>query len=241
MAKTYEALTKMGHSATGEAHFTRLSSQWEYPDLTPTKELSDLSNFIARVAAKSGARIFNFVSSRSGEGTSTVVANLAKIILTNKIAEDVLLIDANRYHPVLHVAFGTPAEPGLCDALMKNTRYIDSVHKSYEESLHVIPCGTRLSLTSARIDQESFAYLISQIRGRYSRVLIDSPPMLSSSEALALATSSDLSLLIIQANMTKWEVAEKCKRTLLDNNCLVGGLVLNRYRHVIPRWVYSKT
>jgi len=241
MAKTYEALTKAMRSSTGKAYFTRLTSEWEYPDLTSTKELSDLSNFITRAAGKSGAKVINFVSSRGGEGTSTVVANLARIIMTNKGAEDVLLIDANRYHPVLHLAFGVPVEPGLCDALLQNAKYTDSVHRASEGNLSVIPCGNGLSSASEGIGQESFVNLISQVRDRYHHVLIDSPPLLSSSDALGLATSSDLTLLIIQANMTKWEVAEKCKRILQDNNCLLGGIVLNRFRHVIPKWVYRRT
>lgn len=241
MAKTFEALTKNGQSSTGKAYLIHLTSKWHCPDLTTTKELLDLSNFITRSAGKSGTRVINFVSSRSGEGTSTVVANLARIIMTNKTAEDVLLIDANRYHPVLHLAFSTPSEPGLFDALLQKASYADSVHRAYEDNLSVIPCGTRVSPASARIGQESLINLISQIRDRYRHVLIDSPPLLSSSDALSLATSSDLTLLIIQANMTKWEVAEKCKRILQDNNCILGGVVLNRFRHVIPKWVYRKT
>lgn len=241
MAKTYEALRKTNRPDSKIAYFSHPTSEWTCPDLSRTTELLKLWSFIDRSVRKDNSKVFNLVSSRSGEGTSTIVCNLARIFMNNKAVEDVLVIDANRGHPVLDLEFSTTPEPGLYDVLGDETSYSDAIFKVGESNVSIMPCGTRSALNPSEIGEESFSNLISRLHDQYRYILIDSPPILSSPDSIAFATGSDVTSLIIAANVTKWEVAEKAKRILEASHCVLGGIVLNSVRHVIPKWIYRKT
>ena len=162
--------------------------------------------------------------------------------MNNKAVEDVLVIDANRGHPVLDLAFNTSPGPGLYDVLKEGVSYPDAIFKVGESNVSIMPCGTRSALDSHRNRAKNrFPIFISLMRDQFRYILIDSAPMLSSANSIAIAIGSDVTSLIIEANVTKWEVAEKAKRMLEANHCVLGGIVLNRVKHVIPKWIYRNT
>ena len=241
MAKTYEALLKAKRSSDSRIPRTRQTaktnieipkaervvkrevlpssfvSKWQCADLSSTRNIGNLAQWIGPDAKK---KVFLFMSNRKGEGTSTVVINLAGFMMDRKSFGDVLLIDANLQHPVLHLAFNVPPSPGLREVLTKEAEYSDVIHRVGASNLNVIPSGAPLSPDSSNIAQKDFSDLISAIHDQYQHILVDSPPLLASSDSLALAMSSDFTALVIQANTTQWEVAEEAKLFLQKNQHL---------------------
>ena len=70
-------------------------------------------------------------------------------------------------------------------------------------------------------------------------VLIDCPPLLISSDAIAVAPAADVSFLVIKAVEVQRAVAQKAISYLHDNECKIGGVILNYVQQVIPNWVYK--
>ena len=240
MAKTYEAISKperlLHEGSLGVSHpFDK-----HLPNLRNTKQMGDLKQKIEFLGQTKNYRVFHFASSRKREGVSTIVINLAKFMIEKRSSKDILLIDANLQQPVLHTAFDIPSSPGLRDALMGKVAYSESIYKTYSDRINVMPCGTPLSDETGRIEQKKFADLISSITNKYDYIFIDSSPLLVSSDSLSLAIASDTTFLVIQANETQWEVAEKAKRYLQDSSCSIAGVILSRVLHYIPQWIYKR-
>ena len=240
MAKTYEALLKSELSSHEEILSVQSMSRWECPDLTDTKEIGNLWNNIDTARRTNAFKKVNFVGSRSGEGTSTIVFNLARFIMENTPGKDILVIDANPGRPVINLAFGLPRAPGLGDVLMRKVEFSEAIHRVSSSNLYAMPAGVSPSDTSLRVEQENFSALIAAVQDKYQHILIDSAPLLTSSDSIDTAISTDTTFLVVRANSTQWEVAEAAKNRLLEFNCNIGGVILNRVLQPIPRWIYNR-
>ena len=240
MAKTYELLSKAEESPAEDSGHSSYPSQWQCPDLTSKKELSDLFQRITLDVQKNGFKIFHFAGNRKGEGTSTVVVNLAKAIMNAKLFKNVLLIDANRERPVLHQAFNVASSPGLNEVLMKKSEYSEAIKRVGSSDIYVMPNGAKSASKSSNIEQNKFSDFISKIRDQYELIIIDSPPLLTSTDSLSLANCADSIYLVVQAHKTQWEVIEQTKKYLNGYNLLIGGVVLNKVQQSIPSWLYKR-
>ncbi len=240
MAKTYEAMSKSGGSL--DKHFTEDPAS---PDLIiknqkNMEQLSNLEQQIALLMQKNNSKVFHFAGSREMEGVSNIVANLVQYMANKMSVKNILLIDANLQNPVLHNMFNILSSPGLRDVLSGNGSFSDSIHQMPSSIVYVMPCGKGRIDLSGGIGHEKLSVLISKIKTQYDCIIIDSPPLLASSDALSLAIVSDITFLVIQANKTLWEVAKKSKLYLEKNGCHIGGVVLNRVTHAIPEWIYKR-
>ena len=240
MAKTYEAISKSERLLHKGSLGVSPPSDKHLPNLTNTKQMGDLKKKIELLEQTKNYRVFHFASSRKREGVSTVVINLARFMIEERSSKDILLIDANLQQPVLHTAFDVPSSPGLSDALIGKVAYSRSIYKADSDRINVMPCGTPLSNETGRIEQKKFADLISSIKNKYDYIFIDSSPLLVSSDSLSLAIASDTTFLVIHANETQWEVAEKAKLYLQDSACSIDGVILSRVLHYIPQCIYKR-
>jgi capsular exopolysaccharide synthesis family protein len=256
MAKTYEALIKSKETTKDKAvqssylavvrsegpmvKETIQASNWFLSDTKTRKEISNLAQKITLEARNNDFKIFHFASSHKGEGTSSAVVKLAKFMMDQKSFRDVLLIDANLQHPILHLLFNVPPAPGLGDVLIKEVEYRKAIYRLGPSNIYLMPCGTPLVSNSSAFLQKKFSNFIAMVRNQYQYILIDSPPLLEAADAVALAVSSDTTFLVVEAHTTQWEVAEKTKNYLQTYDCDISGVILNRVMNTIPGWLYKR-
>jgi Mrp family chromosome partitioning ATPase len=70
-------------------------------------------------------------------------------------------------------------------------------------------------------------------------VLFDAPPVNHFDEGLALSGMVDGVVMVIQAEKTRWEVAQSAKQRLEDSGGRILGVVLNKRKFYIPKWLYE--
>ena len=147
-------------------------------------------------------------------------------------------MDCNLRNPVQHDVFDIPESPGLCDVLVRNSKYYDCVHKVSPNGLHVMPYGRAGLNMVFLLENGQLSAFIDEARKSYDFILIDCPAVLESAYSLMIANVSDIVFLVIQANRTQWEVAQRAKNSLQEHGCHIGGVILNRVLKVIPNWIY---
>jgi len=240
VAKTFEALTKSNtlFEEVNESPF--YLSDWRCPDLSRTREIGNLSQKLFLEGSKDQFKVYNFTSSRKGEGTSTVVFNLIKHLIAKGSPERILFIDANMSHPVLHTAFDKEPSPGLYEAIHRKADLENTVYRLESSNFDLMPVGFFSKPNQPNLDQKFIGDLISELRNKYQYIIIDSSPLLASSDSLPFAVNADTSFLIVQANSTQWEVVEKAKDYLHEHKCHLSGVVLNRVLKPIPKWLYNR-
>lgn len=175
-----------------------------------------------------GARFVLMASALPGDGKTFTSINLALSIARERDVS-VLIMDADVAKPHISRIFGIDQEPGLLDALADDEIDIESlVLPTDVPGLSMLPAGRRHEaatelLASARMNQ-----VITRLTARDPRriVLLDSPPLLLSSESRALVQIAGQVVLVVRAGGTPRRAVQEAIEYIGDGKPL--GLVLNQ-------------
>jgi capsular exopolysaccharide synthesis family protein len=184
-------------------------------------------------------KIIQFVGSRHEEGTSTVVRRFAETIAT-RIDKSVLILDADRHEPCQNRFFRVKTDTALEDMIDNEDAAAQALHKIDNSNLFVGLLSKNAGHAPYLIDTARYDRLWEFLRERFDIVLIDSPPATSSADFLSLANRSDGVVLVVEADKTRWPVLKNVKDRIVKNGGNILGIVLNKRRHYIPRWIYDR-
>ena len=112
------------------------------------------------------------------------------------------------------------------------------VKSTMRPNLEVIPIGKPATQVLSPFDLLKMTTFLEEIRTRYNFVLIDSAPILSSSDSLTISTKVDGIILVAEANHTRYETIISIENHLQGDAKLLG-IVLNKRRFVIPKVLYN--
>jgi len=183
------------------------------------------------------------VTSASGsEGKSTVTANLAVALAENNL--NVVVINADLRRPTLGRIFGIDeSKKGLSTTLVGDseaTECFQPVRLPSGHTMFVLPAGPLPPNPSEILGLPAMEDLLTQIRNAGADfILIDSPPVLAVSDALALMPFVDGVITIaVQGQTRAHSLAEAAARLRRVNANLIG-LVLNGVPLSGGRYGYS--
>jgi polysaccharide biosynthesis transport protein len=158
------------------------------------------------------------------EGKSLTSANLAAVMA--KAEQDVLLVDADLRRPSLHELFQVPSEPGLSNFLVGEFDDLN-VLTTPVPHLFLIPSGKIPPHPSELLGSERMIRFLDLAKKRFSRIIIDSPPLMSVTDAAILGTRADGVILVIRAEATPRKAVLDARDRLLNVNANILGTVLN--------------
>jgi len=175
-------------------------------------------------AAGKAPEVILVTSSLPGEGKSLTSINLAAAMA--KAGKDVLLIDADMRRPSLHKLFQVEQEPGLSNYLVGEVNDIPCV-PTIVPNLFLLSCGKIPPNPSELLGSARMEELLAKAQERFAQIIIDSPPIISVTDATILSTKSEAVLLVIRAEEVPRKAAKKAKDQLLGVNSNLLGSVLN--------------
>lgn len=176
------------------------------------------------------ANLVMVTSTRPGEGKTFSAVNLAMSIAYER-DRTVLLVDADFSRPNVPRTLGISARRGLIEVLENPSIDVaDVMIRTSVESLSVLPAGGHHNLSTELLASERMKLVIGEIARRYRDrvIIIDSPPVLSTSEPSVLALHVAQIVFVVQADKTTKPAAKQAIE-LIDRGPRIG-LVLNRSR-----------
>jgi len=200
---------------------------------------------VKRLRVQTGARSIAVTSPVKGDGKTSVVANLATATALDS-EQQVLVIDADLRSPELHRYFGCPPSPGLADYLKSSTKEDLSKHiqNGFLPNLRIMPAGKPEALSSELLARSKTRALMEEIYLMFPgyQVMIDAPPILSTSDPLVLANTVDIIIMVARAGKTPrkylLEAIESLNSSKLKGIVLSGidlGLSSNYYHYPMGR------
>lgn len=187
--------------------------------------------------SKKVPRVLAITGSHDKEGVSTVAANLAATLARPGDGQ-VLLIDADLRHPCVHQIFEARLSPGLADILANGQSSEGVIVSSPVQNLRILSAGTADGNLSEMFDSDGFINLLNSIKKDYRFVVVDLPAVNEASWAVRLARLCDGVGLVVEAERSRWEVVQRTKELLVNSNANVLGVVINKRRFYIPKWLY---
>jgi protein-tyrosine kinase len=173
-------------------------------------------------------------SALPGDGKSFTALNLALSIASEGIHE-VLLIDADTVRRSITTAMGVEDSPGLIELLAGGGRdFMELTHPTSIEQLHLLPAGRRFDGASDLFSNGRVGPLFAAIRGALDGhvVIIDTAPLLLSSETPVLTDAAGQVLLVVRAGTTLQDSIKDAASRI--KSTVPVGLVLNAWEPVLP-------
>jgi Mrp family chromosome partitioning ATPase len=184
------------------------------------------------------SRIVAFVAANPKEGVSTLLREFARLVSLD-MGKRVVLLDADGGFGRHYEAFKVKPAATIEDVLASKAALDDALTHVFDGALHIGKICAAGSL-AAVIGSANFAKLLMQLRENYDLVLLDTPPLSESSDALLLTKHSDGFVVVIQAESTRWQVAEGMCDRLAQQGGKLLGVVLNKRRYYIPGFLYKR-
>lgn len=163
------------------------------------------------------------------DGKTTVTANLALMFAQSDAK--VVLVDADIRKGRIAKYFKRKSAPGLSDCLSGQNTLDEVIHHSHiNENLSYITCGTHSPRPYELLESEEMKNLVAELRQRFDYVIIDTPPVLLISDALALAPTTDGCVLVCRHQVSYISDIERALNTLEFAKANVLGIVVNDYK-----------
>ncbi len=164
-------------------------------------------------------------SSSPGEGKSTTVANFGVVLA--QTGSRVCLIDSDLRRPTLHRIFGLPNNRGLTTALLDGLPLAQIAQPTNVPNLSVITSGPLPPNPAELVGSNRMREALEAATGDYDMILLDSPPVVSVADAVALATFADGVVMVVQTGKVPHEVIRRATGQILAVKGRILGVVMN--------------
>ncbi len=219
-----------------EARFAALTGG----DAVASERYRALAIRVLNFAPSAKLKTLLVTSAQSGEGKSTVAANLAWV-LARRGERRVLLIEAGAktagVPALFQIASFSAVNCGLMDLLNGSTRLSETLCRIDPNGLYVMTAGRQSTgdavEVAAALASSGGERLTRELSKHFDLIVIDAPAMLESAEVERLASVADATVLVARAGHTHREVvAEAIKLIPERRRC---GVVLNEAETVTGR------
>jgi Mrp family chromosome partitioning ATPase len=170
-------------------------------------------------------------SALHGEGVSYIARSLAAVI-AHDLERMVCVVDMNWWSG----SRDDPTSLGLSDAVLRGHAPDEVLVETVSENLWFMPAGTvALAGRPALAKDPRLASTLDELEQRFDHLLFDLPPVLATSDAIALARFADMYGLVVRYGVTTFAQVKSALDELAGIPTM--GLIVNRSDSSIPRVV----
>jgi capsular exopolysaccharide synthesis family protein len=248
MSKTHEAFLKAEKQY--QENLPKSFYTFQKPILTGSKIQGDQfsahesfdnlkANLISRYAGTNVKSIlFNGIC--HGTGCSTTTLNFANSLTVDPMRK-VLLVDLKLNLPLPHRVYHHAKAPDLSGFIADGKHLMSQIEKVGPGNLYVVSCGARsLSGPVGLFEYSEFERFISSIYDNFDYLILDAPPVLIYPEFRILCSKMDGVVLVLESGNARRQVALKAKKEIEEAGGRILGVVMNRRKYYIPKWIYKR-
>lgn len=188
-------------------------------------------------AASSKLQVLQITSPSTGDGKSTVSANIACAIARS--GKKVLLVDCDLRRPRVASIFGISRETGLSSVLAGRAEIPDVIKESGLEHLAILPAGPIPPDPAELLTSAEFGQCIDVLREKFDYVILDTPPMLAVSDPGIIANHADGVILTLRILKNGRGASIRAKELLEELQANLLGVIVNCSTRFAKHYGYS--
>jgi len=170
-------------------------------------------------------RVLMVTSPLPDEGKSATISNLA--VSLAQMEKRVVLIDADLRKPKQHKIFNQKNHDGLTNYLAMGLEAERLIKTTLVPSLYFINSGPIPPNPAELLSSEKMKALLEKLKGQFDFILVDTPPILSVTDAQIVGRMVDGLVLVVQAEKTPREALRQARDTIDLLKLKTFGVVVN--------------
>ena len=184
-------------------------------------------------------RVFLVTSTNPREGKTAASINLA--VALARQGRRTLLLDGDLRAPSIHRLLALPNDAGVSELLAGTVTLGDAgIFQDVPDvpNLKVITSGASPGNPYELLDAARVAALMGPLRDSFDAVVLDTPPVLRTGDALKFSSTADAVLFVVESGRTDQRQATWAKRLLENVQAKVAGVVLNQAARESEEYYY---
>lgn len=229
----------LGASSNGDSKHVELVAQ-HYPKSQMSEAFRALRTSLLLSQAEHPPQVILVTSALPREGKTTAAANLA--VTFAQLGDRTLLMDADLRKPGVGrlLSLGEGKYAGLSSYLagVSSLDLVTIPHPAIP-NLAAIPTGPLPPNPADLLSSQKLADAITELRGKYKFIVVDSPPIMAATDAVILSVQADGVLLVVRSGETPKEAFTRSRDLLASVRCRMLGVILNGVDASSPEYYYS--
>jgi capsular exopolysaccharide synthesis family protein len=181
------------------------------------------------------SRVIAITSCQPQEGKSTLSTNLAATLAQG--GKKVILVDTDMRRPSLVWRLRLASKKGLSEYLT-GSETLETVIQTHQTlpTLDLIASGSTPPLPADLLGSEQMKLFVQKLRERYEYVILDTPPALSVTDPLIVASLADGLVLVIRQGACTRAMLSRVVEIFRDVSVKLYGFVLNGVDASLPEY-----
>ena len=179
--------------------------------------------------------IYNCLSLNQGQGTTTFITNTLHALKGNRKKK--ILVDLNVWNP-LTTGLTSSNGQGLWEVMEGECTLKEAIVTDDAYPFHFLPIGGWQKASKSLFQEFGVDAMVQILRKDYDYIMIDSPPLMLSTDAKFISQLADVTVLIVNAEQVKEKELFRAVKTLEKSGVKVVSVVLNRAK--LKRGKYYK-
>ena len=227
----YYGTTIIGEIAKAEGHDEEAKEivYFTRPDSATAEGFRNLRTNVQFLNLEGKSRLLMVTSSSPEEGKTSVAVNLGAAL--SETGKKVVVVEADLRQPVLEnylTERGKKPRRGLTDVLMGTASLEDTVIRTDNGNLYLLMSGVKPPNPAELVSSQAMQELLRQLLEDYDYVLVDAPPVLAVSDAIAMAPMMEGVLLVASHGIANREGARRTVELLFKVDTRILGVVINK-------------
>ncbi|MCK4552273.1 MAG: CpsD/CapB family tyrosine-protein kinase [Tenericutes bacterium] len=170
-------------------------------------------------------KVIQTTSATPQDGKTTTAINLAAVYAEKE--KKVIILDFDLRRPKIQRAFHKSNDVGFYDFIAEDKNIHDLIIHD-ESGIDLLLTGHRLSYPHIMLQSQKVINMIDQLRNEYDYIVIDTPPVLSVTDALVVSKYVDGVIYVAAYNQTRKDNAKVGLQQLQENGAnILGGVLAN--------------
>jgi len=197
----------------------------ETPNSIEAEAYRKLELNISMKATKKNLQVIQCTSATPEDGKTTTTINLAAVYAEKQ--KKVIILDFDFHRPKIHRAFHKVNDMGFYDYIRDDVDYHELILQD-ESGIDLLLTGKHMSFPHIVLESKKTLDLIDSLRHEYDYIIIDTPPVLSVTDASIISKIADGVVYVAAYNKTKKDDSKEGLRQLRENNAnIIGGVLAN--------------
>ena len=183
-------------------------------------------------------KVLAVTSSIHQEGKTVTSLNLAVTLAQSIKKPKVLLLDADMRRGRLVKYLGVDHPDGLSDVLTGQKNVGDVLFNLDIDNLNFMTSGGVPHNPVELLDSDAMSALINDLKKQFDYIIIDTPPIISVTDAGIIGSQADGVLMVIQAGRTQRGIVRRAIELLHQAHVRILGHVLTNVEYHLPEYIY---